>query len=160
MALAGTGLGLYYSRRLYRRVDYLSQVCRLLEALCHRLSYEPQPLAALWTGLAKGDAFSGFTLVQDTVLCLEEVGFYPAFAQAVKRAAAAGWLTEGDKELLLAFGEGCGRLGLSQQVAQTQACCRQMEQARDAAREQASAKGQVYQMLGVAGGVSLALLLL
>lgn len=159
ITLAGIGLGLYYSRRLYRRVNFLRQTGRVLEALSGRLTYAPLPMADLWRGLAAGE-LGGFSLVADTALALEKASFPMAFRRAVEDAAAQGLLTPGDTQLLLEFGAGCGRLGLAGQAAHIRAYRQQVETAAETAKQQATAKGQVYQMLGVAGGVGLSLLLL
>ena len=156
--LAGIGLGLYYSRRLYRRVGFLWGTGRVLETLSGRLTYAPLPMADLWRGLATGE-LGDFSLVADTALGLQAAPFPAAFRQAVEQAVAGGLLTDTDKQLLLEFGEGCGRLGLAGQAAHIRAYRQQVEAAAQEARQQATAKAQVYQMLGVAGGGGLSLLL-
>lgn len=153
------GLGLYYSRRLYRRVDFLRQTGRVLEALSNRLTYAALPMSDLWYGLATGE-LGKFSLVADTARELNTASFVTAFHRAVDIAAAQGVLTAADKQLLLEFGDGCGRYGLAGQSAHIRAYHQQVESAAEVARQQATAKGQVYQMLGVAGGVGLSLLLL
>lgn len=160
MTLAGIGLGLYYSRRLYRRVDFLRQTDCLLESLLHRLTYSVLPMAELWRDLAVGGAFAGFSLLEDTVSGLENQPFGVAFSVAVERAAANRLLLDGEKQLLAEFAADCGHFGLTQQAAHIRACQEQLRQFTVQAREQAASKGQVYQMLGVAGGVGLSLLLL
>ena len=131
----------------------------MLDALNGRLTYAPLAMADLWRGLAAGE-LGDFSLVADTVRGLQTAPFPTAFRQAVERAAAEGLVTDTDKQLLLEFGEGCGRLGLAGQAAHIGAYRKQVEAAAEAAKQQATAKGQVYQMLGVAGGVGLSLLLL
>jgi stage III sporulation protein AB len=116
-------------------------------------------MAQLWNRLAAGE-LGRFSLVAETAAALESAAFPIAFQRAVERASRQGLLTADNSQLLLEFGEGCGRLGLTGQVAHICAYRQQITLAADTAREQATAKGQVYQMLGVAGGVGLSLLLL
>ncbi|MBQ1950042.1 MAG: stage III sporulation protein AB [Clostridia bacterium] len=160
VTLAGLGLGLYYARRLHRRVDFLRRTDNLLEALLHRLTYAVLPMGDLWKELAEGGAFAGFSLLDDTVEGLSQNPFPQAFCRAVEGAGANGLLLAAEQETLLAFGKDCGRFGLEEQAAHIRACQGQIRQFCRQTREQALAKGQVYQMLGLAGGVGLSLLLL
>ncbi len=160
MLVAGSGLGVYYSRRLYRRVDFLRQADRLLETVVGRLTYTALPLGALWRRLAEEEIFTDCSLLTDTVAALETKPFAAAFARAVEQAASAGLVDTQGKSLLLEFANLCGRVGPTQQAAQIRACQSGLRLLQQQAQEQAAARGQVYQMLGVAGGVGLSLLLL
>lgn len=151
---------MYYAHRLYRRAEFLRQTGRLLEALEQQISYSRRPMASLWQTLAAVEAFATFSLVQDTAAGLKQAAFSEAFAGAVNRAVAAGLLTPVPQQILLEFGGTCGRLGLEQQVAHIRACRQQVERACADARQEAAARGQVYRMLGLSGGIGLALLLL
>lgn len=137
----------------------MRQTGRVLEALSGRLTYAAVPMAELWHRLAAGE-LGGFSLVADTAAALADQPFSAAFRRAVEMARQEGLLTAENARLLLEFGDGCGRLGLAGQAAHLQAYHRQVVAAAEEARRQADAKGQVYQMLGVAGGVGLSLLLL
>ncbi len=158
--VAGLGLGLYYSRRLYRRVDFLRRTAGVMESLSHRLSYAARPMGELWQAMAAGQAFADFSLVRDTAAAVNDMPFGEAFAAAVDKATADGLLTAEGYRLLTEFGEGCGRFDLAGQIAHVEAYRRLLSAAAEEARGQATAKGQVYQMLGVAGGVGMALLLI
>ena len=160
MLVAGGGLGTYYSRRLYRRVEFLRQAERLLETVNQRLTYTAQPLGTLWRRLATEGIFADCLLLTHTVVALDGNPFAVAFSQAVEQSAAAGLLDERGRSLLLEFANLCGRVGPAQQAAQIAACQSGLRQLAQQAKEQAAARGQVYQMLGVAGGVGLSLLLL
>ena len=151
---------MYYSRRLYRRVEFLRQTDRLLETVGQRLTYTALPLGDLWRRLAAEDVFADCPLLTDTVAALESLPFAAAFSQAVERSVTTGLLDEQGRGLLLEFAATCGRVGPAQQAAQIAACQKGLHQLEQQARQQAAARGQVYQMLGVAGGVGLSLLLL
>ena len=156
---AGMGLGRFYSRRLYRRARRLQEIVRLLEALVQRLTYTALPLTQLWRQLAAGEAFQDVPLAQVTAEKLKEHPFFEAYTAGVDSMAGDG-LTAADRQLLLEFGEGCGRTGLAEQAAHIRAYQRLLEQAQQEAQQRAATQGAVYQMLGLAGGVALALLLL
>ena len=153
-------MGMYYSRRLYRRVEFLRQADRLLETVGQRLTYTALPLGTLWRRLAAEGIFADCLLLSYTVTALDAMSFAAAFSQAVEQAEEAGLLDEQGRGLLLEFAAVCGRVGPAQQAAQIAACQSGLRQLARQAREQAVARGQVYQMLGVAGGVGLSLLLL
>ncbi len=158
---AGIGLGWTYARRLRCRVDELCHIERLLEALCDRLLYSAQPLAALWQSFATDVVLSGYPLVQDTAwnLC-KGVDFYTSFSRAVDIAARAGRLTPTEAALLTELGSSLGRSGLEQQAQLIRHCVERLEKERQTAEELAIVRGRIYPMMGLAGGVSLALLLL
>lgn len=159
VVLAGIGLGMYYARRLYRRVALLEQADRLLLALEQHMNCSCRPLSALCRDLAQNPATGPWELLTDTLSGLDKGEiFAEAFAGAVERQAAA--LTPEDRQLLSEFACGCGRSGLKQQQAYFAAYRQRLEAACRQAREQAGRRGQLYQTMGVAGGVCLALLLL
>lgn len=158
---AGIGLGLTYARRLRRQVDELCRIERLLEALCDRLLYSAQPLAVLWQSFAADAVLSAYPLVQDTAaeLC-KGTDFYTSFSRAIEKAADAGVLTLTQAALLTELGGSLGHSGLEQQALLIRRCAERLKKERQAAQELANVRGRIYPMMGLAGGVSLALLLL
>lgn len=159
VVLAGSGLGMYYARRLYQRVALLQQAQRLLEALGQRMAYSSRPLSALCRELAQTPATEPWTLLTDTLSGLDKgESFAAAFTGAVERREAV--LTPEDRQILAEFAGGCGRSGLTQQQAHFRSYGEQLERCCREARDQARRRGQVYPMMGVSAGVCLALLLL
>ncbi len=154
------GLGLYYARRLGRRVDFLRQCVAVLETLSHRLRYSATPIDALWGQMASEETFGRFSLVQDTAAGLATQTFDSALRQTVDKAAMAGLLVPATAQLLTQFADGCGRFDLEGQIAHIAAYRQRLAQAAEMAKETMTAKAQVYQMLGLAGGVGVSLLLL
>lgn len=158
---AGIGLGLSYTRRLRRQVDDLCRIERLLDVLCDRLLYSAQPLATLWQSLAADKMLSEYPLVRDTAgeLC-KGVPFYTAFSRAVAALGDSGRLTSAAAALLTELGGALGHSGLEQQAQLIRHYAERLKKERQAAETLAAARGRVYPMMGLAGGVSLALLLL
>ena len=154
-------MGIYYARRLYRRAEWLRRCERLLHTLSDRLTYTAAPLAALWLSLAEDAATASYPLVEATADGLRQgASFAEAFGAALDKASASGVIRPPEQALMR---ELCTTLGRSDRVHQRESLARFREQLADvrhAAEQQASTRAQVYQMLGVAGGVSLALLLL
>ena len=160
MLVAGTGMGLYASHRLRRRVVFLETCGRLLQALWQEMSYTAQPLPVLWRRLAQSEAFSAFSLVQDTAVALPHAAFAAAFSSAVEEAAKDGLVLPPVRQLLLEFGDGCGHTDLAGQQAHI-AYYRTLLSTQEAdCRRLWQEKGRVYRMLGLTGGVALALLLM
>lgn len=159
--VAGIGLGWTYARQLRRRVDQLCRIERLLEALCDRLVYSAQPLAVLWQSFATDVVLSDYPLVRETAdeLC-KGVSFYTAFSCAVEKAVLAGRLTPTQAALLTELGGLLGHSGLDQQAQLIRHCAERLKCERQAADELATVRGRIYPMMGLAGGVSLALLLI
>ncbi len=154
-------MGLTYARRLRRRVDELCRIERLLEALCDRLLYSAQPLAVLWQSFAADAVLFTYPLVQDTAneLC-KGVDFYTSFSCAIEKAATSGRLSPTQAALLTELGGSLGHSGLEQQAQLIRHCAERLKHERQAADELATVRGRIYPMMGLAGGVSLALLLL
>ncbi len=150
-----------YTRRLHQQVNELCRIERLLDALCDRLLYSAQPLAALWQTIAADETFSDYPLVRDTVaeLC-KGIPFYTAFSRTVTTMADNGRLTPAAAALLIELGGTLGHSGLEQQAELIRRCAERLKKERQTAENLASARGRVYPMMGLAGGVSLALLLL
>lgn len=114
----------------------------------------------LWQRLAQTPVFSEFSLLQDMAGALEKEDFLIAFSKAVDCAFATGRLTETGRQLLLEFGEGCGRYDA---VRQEQHITHYRDRLADLEAElhqEANAKGRVYRVMGIAGGGALVLLLM
>ncbi len=161
IVVTGLGMGLLYARRLRSRVVYLSRVERLLEALSDRLLYFAQPLSALWQSMAKDAVLVDYPLVQDTAsaLCKGE-NFYTAFSFAVDKAVKQGHLLPLEAALLTELGGSLGHSGLASQGECIHQCLVRLEQERLSAQEVVAVRARVYPMLGLTGGVCLALLLM
>lgn len=157
IVLAGCGLGLTFSRRLYRRVWLLARAERLLQALDARLLYTAEPLSKLWRQLAESPAFADDKLLQETVRGLSDAPFSEAFSRAADRLGPA--LTADDRALLKAFGEGCGVTGLQEQTAHIRQYVGELRRAREGAEAVAAERGRLYRVAGLSGGLALALLL-
>lgn len=129
--------------------------------LCDRLAYSAQPLAVLWQTLATDLSVSTYSLVKDTAkeLC-KGVPFYMAFSRAVDTLTDSGRLTSTAAMLLKELGGVLGHSGLNEQVQLIRHCAERLKKERKAAEKHALARARVYPMMGLAGGASLALLLL
>lgn len=124
------------------------------------MSYTSQPMNDLWRRLAQGEGLCTFSLVQDTAAALGEFPFTVAFAAAVERAAGEGVALPATRETLLAFGEGCGHTDLEGQQAHIAYYRTLLATQREEARRRYQEQGRVYRVLGLTGGVALALLLM
>ena len=117
-------------------------------------------MGQLWQRLAAIDGIGACPLVTATVAKLSAMSFSAALSAAVEQESAAGRLQTAEKQLLLIFAAECGQYDLSQQAAQIEECIGRLGDLRAAAKEQFAARGQVYRMMGLGGGVALALLLM
>lgn len=84
--------------------------------------------------------------------------FAEAFAAAV--ALQGDILFPEEQRLLLEFAEGFGGSGMEQQLRRTSGYRVQVEERRRTAEQEAAQKGKIYQMMGVAAGVCVAVLML
>ncbi|MBQ8683947.1 MAG: stage III sporulation protein AB [Clostridia bacterium] len=153
-------MGLHASHGLFRRVTVLEQVEQVLETLLRQMTYTALPMRELWLQMARNGSLSACSLVADTAMGLKDAPFSVAFSAAVEKAARSGTLRQAEAAVLLAFGRECGQYDLTRQTALIKGCLAQLERLREEARGQAVARGQIYRVMGVAGGAALALLLL
>lgn len=114
----------------------------------------------LWRQLAQSDCYGTFSLVQATAAAPEDTPFAVAFGGAVERAVTAGELLPAGQELLLEFARDCGRYDRVRQEEQLRYYCHRLAQLEAETKRAAAVKGRLYPMLGLFGGVALALLLL
>ena len=156
---AGTGLGLSASHHLNKQVSYLHGAVQLLQMLEQQVAYSAQPMAVLWQTLADSGSLSDCRLLQDTVSAMNEQGFCTAFVQAVERAEAEDLVFPAARRLLLQFGDGCGRYDVVGQVEQIAHHRRGLAALEEQWQAQVATKARLYRVLGVAGGLALALLL-
>lgn len=124
------------------------------------MSYAAQPLTQMWRGFAADEMFGDFSLVRDTVERLDEQPFSRALQAALHRAVQTDGLTVADHALLQEFAAGCGVTGMDEQRRHLEAYARLCRQQSDEAAQQASVRAPVYRMMGVAGGVAVAMLFL
>jgi len=99
-------------------------------------------------------------LLHDTADRLDTEPFAEAFYAAVQGAVTRGEVTPENARLLYELGQDSGRTDMAGQQGLLSAYRDQIHQAEEEARREADNKGRIYRMMGLAGGVSLALLLL
>lgn len=117
-------------------------------------------MSVLWKQLAAVPVYSEFSLLQDTARGLETAPFPVAFAGAVEQAAAAGRLTAPVRQLLLEFGEGCGRYDAARQEQQIAHYRDRLAEMEAQLFQETQTKGRLYRVMGMAGGGALVLLLM
>lgn len=157
---AGAGLGWCASRQMTRRVADLGSIQHLMEVLLRQMTYTTRPVSQLWQQLAADEGPKRCFLVVQTAAYLSRYPFAEAFRQAVEDAVGEGRLQAEEQQVLLSFSREWGQYDMERQTAQIRDCIRQLSHLRQEAAEQAKAKGKIYQVAGVAGGMALALLLL
>lgn len=124
------------------------------------MNYAAQPLATMWRGFAADEMFGDFSLVRDTVERLGEHPFSTALQMSLRRAVQTDGLTATDHALLQEFAAGCGVTGMDEQRQHLEAYGRLCRQQSEEAAQQASVRAPVYRMMGIAGGIGIALLFL
>ena len=161
IVMAGLGFGVSAARRLRRQVDEMCRIERLLDAMCDRLIYSAQPLSALWQTLAAVETLSDSPLVLKTAdgICKGD-SFYTSFSRAVAELCDDGRLTPTSCTLLAELGATLGHSGLEQQAQLIRHCAERLKKERQRVETIANARARVCPMMGLAGGVCLALLLL
>lgn len=114
----------------------------------------------LWRRLAAMPGFSDFPLLTATAEGLDGETFGSAFSRAVERAYTAGRLTPAGRQLLLEFGDGCGRYDYRRQQEHFHHYCRRLADLQRDLESEVAVKGRLYRVMGAAAGGALALLLL
>ena len=117
-------------------------------------------MKVLWQRLAETPVLGDFSLLRDMAKELEQTDFATAFSTSVERAYTAGLLTLIGRNLLLEFGEGCGKYDVTRQEEHIAHYCALLQEQERLLLREASSKGRVYRVMGMAGGTALALMLL
>ena len=124
------------------------------------MSYTALPLPALWQRLAQYEAFAAFSLVRDTADGLSRHSFADAFSAAVEKAVVADLVSPATEQLLAEFARGCGSTDLQGQQAHVDYYRTLLSAEEGESRRLWQERGRMYRVLGLAGGVALALLLM
>ena len=161
IVLAGIGVGLYASACLKRRAASFERLDSLIGYMETQIRYSAAPISEVIAQAAQGGEFDSLTfLVQASRLISRGQPPETALAIAVKKYGEESCLNKADRELLLQFGRGLGKSDLEGQLAHCASYRRLIADRLQTARGEAAAKGRLYLTLGIAGGLSLALLLL
>lgn len=124
------------------------------------MMYTTRPITQLWQQLVVDEGQNGCFLLGQTAAYLSRCPFAEAFSRAVEDAARERRLQNEEQQVLLSFSREWGQYDMERQTAQIQDCIRQLSRLRQEADEQAKAKGKIYRVAGLTGGMALALLLL
>lgn len=132
-----------------------------MDALQDKLSYTAQSLKTLWCDFADNAVFCTYPLVKDTAQgLLRGETFHASFDAAVTSAASRGLVLPSEETVLRELGT---ELGCSDRASQSECICRcrdRLAQATREARQIAHTRGRIYTVMGIAGGLSVALLML
>ena len=134
---------------------------KLIVCIASEIRYTAAPVRELIFSASRAAEYRSLRFLEDMERALEAEGDFPrVWIRTVQREGGKCGFTAEDQALLQEFGKG---LGTSDTEGQTAHCSLYGElfsrQAEDARREVAN-KGKLYIMLGLAGGLGLALLLL
>lgn len=150
-------LGNRQAAKLRERVRIWEQAARLAGMLETRIAYTARPIPQLLNELYRtGD--------------LTALPFLPRMSECAPENVATVWrtsvgkeltvLTPSDRELLAAFGAQLGRTDMAGQIAHCRTYALQFEERRRLSSAEHSEKGRLYPLLGLLGGLALALLLI
>ena len=147
-AIGCAALGIRRGQDLKQGVDTLNQLLQGLTLLEHELRLQEASLPVLMERLRDRSHGAARQLFTDCVTGL---------ARLDERPFARTW--EG-RELLFPLGQCLGRYDAAAQCQAVKEVCRQLEQLRREKWTDSRRLGRVYQMMGLAGGVFLMILLL
>ena len=154
---AGLLIGLLQARRLRDRAERRAELCRMLDGMEFELARFRTPMPALFALLSERLAGDAAALCRDIA---------DGFAAGDGRDMAALWadgigtLPGPERRILASLGPVLGRYGAEEQLRALESCARDMERARDEAREELRERGRLWVGLSAAGGAALAVLLL
>ena len=139
---------------------------KLIVRIASEIRYTAAPVRELIFSASRAAEYRSLRFLEDMERALEAEGDFPrVWIRTVEREGGKCGFTAEDQALLQEFGKGLGTSDtpVSYTQGQTAHCSLYGElfsrQAEDARREVAN-KGKLYIMLGLAGGLGLALLLL
>ena len=159
-AVGCAALGIRRGQDLKQGVDTLNQLVQGLALLEHELRLQEASLPVLMERLRDRSHGAARQLFTDCVTGLARLDERP-FARTWEAAVVNlnGLCPEG-RELLFPLGQCLGRYDAAAQCQAVKEVCRQLEQLRREKWMDSRRLGRVYQMMGLAGGVFLMILLL
>lgn len=149
-------MGLYRSVTLYRRAAILQSFERLASYTATQIRYTAAPMGDIFVSASSQ---SDLTPLQG-FLGRFETGkdWRETFRQGIAQDFVGQGLEQADTAIISGWGEGLGSTDIPGQLEHCHRCGEQLREQAAAARQQALTKGKLYTSLGVAGGLTVALL--
>ena len=152
---------MYFSHRVRARPRELNRFVRLLTVIQSEIAFTLRPTGTLLESLAARDEFSDFSFLQFVRKQFSGgVSLQDAWSAGVKTLQKERLLFPDEIALIQAFGAGFGSTGPEEQSANCAYFISQLTVMRERAAEAGRSKSRLYSILGVLGGVFLALLFL
>ena len=153
LLIAGCGgIGLMAFTRLINRVRLLTEFSFLCDRLASEIGFRMTPLAELPQRIPSLTQF------------WEEMGYRPygeeSYAEAWKRATDSLDVSKLDRSLIGSIGEVLGQYDAENQVRSLGVIRKQLELSLAAARDNRQKYGRLYGLLGLLGGLLLAVILI
>ncbi len=143
---SGALIGVYYSRRLYRRRDTISDFLSLFHTASIRLDYTGADLCEAFR-----DNFAGFDFIYDESFDAQWHAFISSFRYI---------LTADDYRLLTDFVTQIGASDIDSQRRHIELYTRLLSEQLEQARAEAEKKSKLWQVLPLSAGLVIALLLI
>lgn len=161
IVFTGICAGTYASAELNLRAVSIEKMERLIEYISTQIRYTAAPVKEIISQVASDGEFKELPFLQAAVVYIKK-GECPsdAWSLAVQKEGGMCGFTVPDRELLLHFGQGLGKSDIEGQLSHCESFHRLLEDRLQAARSDVSVKGKLYMTFGVAGGLSVALLML
>ena len=157
MIAAGAGAGYLQSHKLTMRVRFLEQYLKWISQLETEIRYCAEGIPRLLHKHGKAASLSFLTKCADQMH--RGIPFPEAWKQAVQGISSDYGLKLDDLNLVMEFGNGLGTSDVDGQTAHCQMHRELMQTHLDSAREEKQKKGRLYIMLGLFGGIGVALLI-
>ena len=142
---------------LRERVKIWEQASRLAGMLETRIAYSTRPIPQLLNELYSTDNLTALPFLPKLSSCAPEK-MAECWQTGVEKELTV--LPVSDRALLAAFGAPLGRTDIAGQIAHCRTYAARFEERRTAAAAELSEKGRLYPLLGLLGGLALALLLI
>ncbi len=138
----------------------LEAVLRWLCDLESRLQYTAPPLRDYFRETAAAPAYRELSFLETVAHLLQQRDFCEAWETAVSVHAPADGLDAADRQLLLGLGSRLGVSDADSQIRSLQETARLLSEHRETALEKRRKADRLYAILGAAGGLAVAVLMM
>lgn len=152
-------VGYNQSLKLVGRVKLLSEIENMLIYIKNSISYMARPVGEIFYEMGSNYEFQKLDFITKTNEELQNgKTFSSAFSKAVNETQLE--LNDGEKEMLISFGEQVGNSDVEGELGKIEFFKEQVKTAREEAREKRDKTAKLYTSLGTFAGLALVLILL
>jgi len=156
-AVLGAAAGIYFSRQLKERERIMTAAILLIKELEVQIRYTNAEIGDMLRNSADNEAYQKLLFVTECRKIEEKGNFHNIWSEGVKRQA---YITERDRELLIALGERLGETDAEGQLSFLEMTEEMIKGQQQQAESDYKNKGKMYRSVGILCGLAMGIMVL